>query len=245
MYQSLDEAVLPPATHSFSVEDAAIPEYLVRHYWWAYVHPQAVRIFDRPWLINLILFGNYHRLRDAVLQELNGTSFGKVLQVACAYGNLSVKLARRAADRAGEFDVVDVLPLQLKNLKWKCPARAPVRLLRMDATQLGLPDRSYDCVLLFMLLHELPETERCKTLQEAYRVLKPGGRLVIVDYDLPSRFNPLRYFLPPFFALLEPFALSIWRDGIASRLPSDMTVKRERFFGGLYQKIVATRAAAI
>jgi hypothetical protein len=40
----------------------AIPQYLQSHYWWAYVHPRAVHVFERQWLVNLILWGNYKRL---------------------------------------------------------------------------------------------------------------------------------------------------------------------------------------
>jgi ubiquinone/menaquinone biosynthesis C-methylase UbiE len=241
MYQSLDEVGVPVAAHVTTAEDSNVPEYLQRHYWWAYVHPKAVQFFDRLWLINLILFGNYHRLRDAALADLDDAPFGKVLQVACAYGNLSVKLAKRAAFRGGELDVVDVLPIQLKNLKWKLPARAPVRLLRMDSTHLNLPDSHYDCVLLYLLLHEQPEAERTRTLKEACRVLKPGGKLLIVEYDLPSRWNPLRYILYPFLYVLEPFVPSLWRRSVASLLPPGMTFEHQRYFGGLYQKIIATR----
>ena len=33
------------------------PDYLTAYYWWAYVHPLAVRFFERQWLVNLILGG--------------------------------------------------------------------------------------------------------------------------------------------------------------------------------------------
>ena len=46
-----------------------MPLYLEQTYWWAYVHPNAVRVFERQWLVNLILWGNYSRLRDAALRE--------------------------------------------------------------------------------------------------------------------------------------------------------------------------------
>ena len=46
---------------------AVIPEYLHNTYWWAYLHPRAVYIFERQWLVNLILWGNFARLRDARL----------------------------------------------------------------------------------------------------------------------------------------------------------------------------------
>ena len=42
---------------------AEIPEYLERVYWWTYVRPWAVRFFERQWLVNAILLGNYVRLR--------------------------------------------------------------------------------------------------------------------------------------------------------------------------------------
>jgi hypothetical protein len=47
-----------------------IPVYLKTHYWWAYIHPVGVRLFERQWLVNLILWGNYTRLSDAALIEL-------------------------------------------------------------------------------------------------------------------------------------------------------------------------------
>jgi len=37
----------------------AVPAYLNETYWWAYVHPNAVRLFERQWLVNLILWGNF------------------------------------------------------------------------------------------------------------------------------------------------------------------------------------------
>jgi ubiquinone/menaquinone biosynthesis C-methylase UbiE len=242
MYQSLDD-LTPPVTARavYDGDEVAPPEYLMRHYWWAYAHPRSVQIFDRAWVINLILFGNYRRLGRAAREEFNTTPLGKVLQIACVYGDLSPKLAKRAVAQQGTLDVVDVLPIQLKNLKWKLPPRTPARLLRMDSTALSLPDARYDWVLLFFLLHEQPEAERAKTIREALRVLKPDGKLVIVDYGKPCWWNPLRYLLPPFLALLEPFALSLMRRPIAALLPPDMSVRRESFFGGLYQKVVAVR----
>jgi ubiquinone/menaquinone biosynthesis C-methylase UbiE len=241
MDQSLDDTASSAAPALAYHEEIEVPSYLMRHYWWAYVHPKAVQVFDRPWLINLILFGNYQRLRRSATAEFSPTPLGKVLQVACVYGDLSPKLAKRAAAQDGTLDVIDVLPIQLRNLKWKLPSKTPARLLRMDSTNLDLPEARYDWVLLFFLLHEQPETERAKTVAEALRVLKPDGKLVIVDYGQPHRWNPMRYLLPPFLALLEPFALSLMRRPLAALLPADMTVRRESFFGGLYQKVVATR----
>jgi hypothetical protein len=75
-------------------------------------------------------------------------------------------------------------------------------------------------------------------------VVRPGGKIVIVDYALPRRWHPLRYLWRPLLAGLEPFALDLWRHEIASWLPKGRTVcdlRKELFFGGLYQKVVITR----
>src|SRR3954465_6829547 len=104
---------------------AAIPAYLQDTYWWAYVHPNAVKLFERQWLVNLILWGNFARLRDAALASLGDKPEGRTLQVACVYGNFTAKLSGRVAGAQGTLDVVDVLPIQLANLRRKLDCGAP------------------------------------------------------------------------------------------------------------------------
>jgi ubiquinone/menaquinone biosynthesis C-methylase UbiE len=220
-----------------------IPSYLKAHYWWAYIHPKAVKFFERQWLVNLILWGNYALLRDAALAEMGETLPGTTLQVACVYGDLSNCLGERAEAARGTLDVVDVLPIQLENLRRKMPARTPVRLLAMDARDLKLPDGRYDRALLFFLLHEQPQEWRERTLSEVLRVVKPGGKVVIVDYARPRWWHPLRYLFPLLLAKLEPFALDLWREEIETWLPSSLVtnIHKRRFFGGLYQLLVTCR----
>jgi ubiquinone/menaquinone biosynthesis C-methylase UbiE len=223
-----------------------IPAYLQTHYWWAYIHPFGVRLFERQWLVNLILWGNYARLCDAALTELGETLPGRTLQVACVYGDLTDRIGRRVAVAGGTLDVVDVLRIQLRNLQKKLPAETPARLMAMDSTRLQLPDGAYDRVLVFFLLHEQPAQIRRQTLGHAFRVARPGGKVVIVDYARPRWCNPLRYLWQPVLALLEPFALDLWRDDIGAWMPrSNVTrVKSRRLFGGLYQVVTATKGLA-
>jgi ubiquinone/menaquinone biosynthesis C-methylase UbiE len=222
----------------------SVPHYLTVHYWWAYVHPKAVKLFERQWLVNLILWGNYARLRDAALTELGDRLSGRTLQVACVYGDLTNRLARQAACGGGAVDVIDVLPIQLKNLRGKLAKDAPVRLSAMDSTDLRLPDASYDRALIFFLLHEQPHHYRERTMSEVLRVVKPGGKIVILDYALPRWWHPLRYLWRPVLARLEPFALDLWRQEIADWLPATLAnrcLSHASFFGGFYQKVVVTR----
>jgi ubiquinone/menaquinone biosynthesis C-methylase UbiE len=219
------------------------PHYLTAHYWWAYVHPRAVWLFERQWLVNLILWGNYAKLRNSATAALGNVLPGATLQVACVYGDLTGKLSHRVAAADGRLDVVDVLPVQLQNLRKKLPSGAPVRLLAMDSADLNLPDASYDRALLFFLLHEQPSEHRERTLSEVFRVVRPGGEIVIIDYALPRRWHPLRYLWRPLLAALEPFALDLWRHDIAHWLPAAARSgwRKQSFFGGLYQQIVVKR----
>jgi len=226
-----------------------VPDYLHRYYWWTYIHPNAVRFFERQWLVSAILWGNYERLRDAALAELgaqSGDQMGATLQVACAYGDLTPRLAQQCAAANGTLDVVDVLPIQLRNLRGKLPPGSPTRLLAMNAADLKLADGSYDQVLVFFLLHEQPAAVRRRTLQEALRVLKPGGKLVIVEYAQPRWWHPARYFWRIVLAALEPFALDLWRDDIAAWMPAEGSRQTQvrRLFGGLYQMTIFTRDSA-
>ena len=135
-------------------------------------------------------------------------------------------------------------PSSSKNLRGKLATDAPVRLLAMDSTDLRLPDASYDRALIFFLLHEQPHHYRERTISEVLRVVKPGGKIVIVDYALPRWWHPLRYLWRPVLARLEPFALDLWRQEIADWLPATSQTDdcaHGSFFGGLYQKVVVTR----
>lgn len=220
-----------------------VPRYLEQTYWWAYVHPNAVRVFERQWLVNLILWGNYARLRDAVFEELRPPVAGRVLQVACVYGDFTEKLAQCLGPQ-GTLDVADVAPVQLDNLARKLDGNPRVAIHHQDSADLAFPDASYDQVVLFFLLHEQPEAVRVRTVAEAMRVVRPGGRVIFVDYHRPALHNPFRYLMTPVLAGLEPYAMDLWRREIADWLPASLrpaAIDKRTYFGGLYQKVVITR----
>lgn len=226
-----------------AVPGIVIPAYLRDTYWWAYVHPSAVHLFERPWLVNLILWGNYRRLGQAALDALGSRLDGRTLQMACVYGDLIPRLAARVAPGA-VLHVVDVLPIQLDNLRRKLDPDAPVELHCGDAAQLDFADASYDRALIFFLLHELPADARRAALREALRVVRPGGRIVIVDYHRPSVLHPLFLPMAGVLAALEPFALDLWAHPLGDYLPAGTPVQavhKRTTFGGLYQIVTITR----
>jgi ubiquinone/menaquinone biosynthesis C-methylase UbiE len=218
-----------------------IPNYLEETYWWAYLRPRAIWIFEREWLVNLILWGNMKRLTRSVLDELNGESNSSLLQVACVYGDFSNLLASHLAERSSRLSIVDIAPIQLRNVRSKLSHQRNIELYQQDSSALDFDDGRFDGTVLFFLLHEQPEDVRRRTIAEAIRVTRPGGKVVFVDYHGPRRSNPLRYLMRPVLRWLEPFALDLWRTELAAYLPAGVgasQVSTQFYCGGLYQKVV-------
>jgi len=219
----------------------AIPEYLQDTYWWAYLHPKSFYFFEREWVVNLILWGNMKKLTDAVLAEVNPRPNSRMLQVACVYGDFSNKLASHLEQKQSRLELVDVAPIQLSNATKKLSAQDNISFHHQDSSCLSFPNDSYDETVIFFLLHEQPEEVRRKTIEEAIRVTRPGGKIIFVDYHGPKRSNPMRYVMKPILSWLEPFAMDLWREELPAFMPKSIKPEQlssEFYFGGLYQKIV-------
>ncbi len=196
-----------------------IPEYLARHYWWAYLSPPGVWFFDHRPVINLILFGQYQAILNEVMRRYETAPSPRTLQLTCAYGALTPTLIRSAA--AGELHLMDAAAIQLRAARRKIPADARLPFLaRMNAESLAYADKSFNTVILFFLLHELPPDARTRTLDEALRTLKPGGRVLIADYGPITRSHVLHR-IPLLRALLEtlePFLREFWHADLDASL---------------------------
>lgn len=233
-------------SQSYENDGVAIPDYLEKTYWWAYVRPWAVCVFERDWLINLILWGWYESLRDRVLAAMGKKISGTTLKISCCYGALEPMLAKRVQAGHGTLDIIDVAPEQLKNSRRKIPVglEGPVvNLYHRDACNLGFADNSYDRALLFFLPHEQPEAIRRQTFVEAFRVVKSGGEIHIVEFARCVWWHPLKYIWHSVLYVLEPYAPPIWKQDLTHWMPeqgSGCCVEKSFIFGGFYQIVKIT-----
>lgn len=218
-----------------------IPEYLRSTYHWAYLSELGQVLLDRPVVVSTILWGNARRLMAAAAAEF--TPGQKILQSACVYGDFSPILARRVGPK-GRLTVVDVAPIQISNCQRKL-VPYPQATARVADAAAPLADE-VDGVCCFFLIHEVPEDYKVRIVDNLLGMVKPGDKVVFVDYHRPHSFHPLKGVMALVFQWLEPFARILWDREIksyASRA-EDFDWTKRTYFGGLYQKVVAVRRPA-
>lgn len=215
-----------------------IPDYLQKTYYWAYLDPRNVRLLDREIVVKLILWGQHHRLRNAAFAEIEPGQH--VLQPACVYGDFSPALAKHLGPH-GMLEITDVAPIQLAACRRKLRNLPQAKTRRADAS---LSDnRIYDVVCCYFLLHELPDAYKHSVLNSLLMRVPPGGKVVFVDYHEPHWAHPLKPITSFVFDTLEPFAKGLWRRQIMdfANAPEKFAWRKETYFGGLFQKVVAQR----
>lgn len=116
---------------------------------------------------------NAHYDRPAVLEMLGGVRGLSILDAGCGPGFYT----RELLDRGAVVTAFDPSPAFVDLTRKRTAAAADVRLLDLERPLLGLHDDSFDRILLALVIHHV--TNRSLALSELYRVLKPGGRLIV------------------------------------------------------------------
>ncbi len=149
-------------------------------------------------------------------------------------------LARRLG-LEGHLEAIDVAPIQVEHCRRKLAGFPWARVRRADARDPG--GGPYDGVCSYFLLHEMPDDYKRAVVDALLASVAPGGKVVFIDYHRPHWAHPLKWVTALVFAMLEPFAKSLWRHEIRD-FASDAEQyawRTETYFGGLFQKVVAQR----
>lgn len=137
---------------------------------------------------------------DTILSQLGQCD--SFLDIGCGWGQVLEPVSTMVPRVVG----VDESPHRIKDLKTLCPG-AGIFIAR--AKDLGLRDTTFDVVLTSQMLHEVKlfgeEGELGSTLREIMRVLKPGGRYLLLDHLDPGSGDVTVSLNPKSLSLLQEF----------------------------------------
>ncbi|MFD7021731.1 class I SAM-dependent methyltransferase [Promicromonospora sukumoe] len=139
----------------------------------------------RPWLLPFYdAFTRLSRVRplhDRAAALADVAPGESVLDLGCGTGNLSLAVLRaQPAARVTGLDP-DAAALRVAARK-ASRRRVPLTLVQGFADRLPVDDGSLDHVVSALALHHVPDEARVRFGQEAYRALRPGGTVTIVDF---------------------------------------------------------------
>ena len=152
-----------------------------------YVRRLFTLIADRYDLITVLLsYGQDARWKRRLVAMAGPLQCRRVLDLACGTGDIALL----ASASGGDVTALDITPRMIALARVKARTRGlRARFLVGDMTALPLPDRCVDVVTTGYGLRNVPDLDAA--LREIHRVLKPGGRLLSLDFNRPS-WAPLR-----------------------------------------------------
>jgi ubiquinone/menaquinone biosynthesis C-methylase UbiE len=161
-------------SHSHSVEQPAQTEgTLIR---WAPYYDFAVSVTT---------LGHARRLRKMTVDNAVIKPGDSVLDVGCGTGEVTLLAKTRAKN--GKVYGIDPAPEMITVARKKAAHKKLDIDFRVGVIEsLPFPDASIDVVTSSLMMHHLPEDLKVRGLAEIYRVLKPGGRLLIADFMRPT-----------------------------------------------------------
>lgn len=153
------------------------------------------------------LRGSFHQ----VLAQSISQPVQDILDIGCSVGISTLALHRFYQGRqAAPVRTVglDLSPYMLTVAQHRDPQHEIAQWIHANAESTDLPDRSFDLVTLQFVTHELPGYAMTAIFQEAFRLLRAGGHLAIVDNNPQS---PVIQNLPPvLFTLMK--STEPWSD---------------------------------
>ncbi|WP_342221096.1 bifunctional demethylmenaquinone methyltransferase/2-methoxy-6-polyprenyl-1,4-benzoquinol methylase UbiE [Candidatus Fukatsuia endosymbiont of Tuberolachnus salignus] len=142
-------------------------------------------------LMNDLMSFGVHRLWKRFTVDSSGVRPGqKVLDLAGGTGDLTARFSRLVGIQ-GQVVLADINESMLRVGREKLRNKgiiANVSYVQANAETLPFPDNYFDCITLSFGLRNVTEKE--KALRSMFRVLKPGGRLLILEFSKPL-FEPV------------------------------------------------------
>ena len=118
----------------------------------------------------------------AALKDIELTPHQKILDIGCGTGPLEETLLKKFPQM--DITALDLSPQMLKAAQKKFEAPHRIRWIEGDFLELALPTKHFDIAFSLSNFHYFPKPEA--VLQKCVQILKPGGQIIIVDWDRNS-----------------------------------------------------------
>jgi ubiquinone/menaquinone biosynthesis C-methylase UbiE len=133
-------------------------------------------------LVWVLSAGRVDALRRATLAAAGLGRGGDVLDAGCGTGALTVAARELAGPHARVVGLDASASMRARTRRRATGTGTKVELVAGRAEWLPFPDASFDVVVLSLVLHHLPPDRAAQAIAEACRVLRDGGRVVVVDF---------------------------------------------------------------
>jgi ubiquinone/menaquinone biosynthesis C-methylase UbiE len=134
----------------------------------------------------VLLLGKQAEYDKHIVSLLETDDSNRVLDLGCGTGVLTRMIADRLnADAGGTAIGIDAAGKMIKVARKKRAARNCIFEV-MAAESLSYENDSFDAVVSSLFFHHVQMDLKEKTLSEAFRIMRPGGRLVIADMHVPT-----------------------------------------------------------
>ena len=139
------------------------------------------QVFDKYDLMNDIMSLGVHRLwKKNLLNMMNPSSKQKLIDVACGTGDIA-KLFLDHVNKDSEITCIDPNKAMIKKAKEKLETYKNLTWMIASAEKLPIPENTFDFYTISFGLRNSKNLD--KALSEAYRVLKPGGRYLCLEFS--------------------------------------------------------------
>lgn len=138
-------------------------------------------------LMNDLMSMGIHRLWKRYAMDCSGIRRGqRVLDLAGGTGDLTARIAARVGEQ-GQVILADINRSMLEVGRERLRNKGIIRnvtYLQANAETLPFPSNTFDCVTIAFGLRNV--TDKSRALTAMYRVLKPGGRAIILEFSVPE-----------------------------------------------------------
>ena len=134
-----------------------------------------------------VTFGRERALRDMTVNLAQVKPGDCILEVGCGTGTLTLA-AKRQAGLSGKVFGIDIIPGMIELSQRKAAqANEDITFQSGSINDIPLSANQFDVVMCSFMIFHMSELTRRKGIAEIYRVLKPQGRLLVLDLALPTQ----------------------------------------------------------